>query len=216
LFFIYHLHQRCGLAHMKTSPEQHLAQSDPVLHRLIAQFPPPVVESTHNVFHDLVSCIVEQQIHYRSTKYTFQKVLDHAGIAELTIDQVDQLERHGLPNVRLNARKYDTLARAVDFFTRHQPNWQGLSNAEVRQQLGRIKGVGPWTMDMILLYTLQRPNIFPASDYHLKQIMSALYGLVEHPAPAELQAIAEAWAPQQSLAVRYLLAWKTTQQAVQI
>ena len=62
---------------------------------------------------------------------------------------------------------------------------------------------------MILLYTLQRPNVFPYDDFHLKQIMTSLYGL--NPSvklKAQMIAIADEWGENKSLAVRYLLAWK--------
>ncbi len=50
---------------------QQLAQADPVLEKIIGTVPEPIFESTQNVFSDLMSCILEQQIHYRSTKRIF-------------------------------------------------------------------------------------------------------------------------------------------------
>ncbi|MEO1653926.1 MAG: DNA-3-methyladenine glycosylase 2 family protein, partial [Bacteroidota bacterium] len=74
---------------------------------------------------------------------------------------------------------------------------------------GKIKGIGVWTVDMILLFTLKRPNIFPADDYHLKQLMTSLYQLdPKSRLKAQMRAVAEKWSPYQSLAVLYLLDWK--------
>jgi DNA-3-methyladenine glycosylase II len=64
-------------------------------------------------------------------------------------------------------------------------------------------------MDMILLFTLDRPDIFPADDYHLKVVMTKLYLL--NPASrlrAQMMEVANNWSPHRSLAVRYLLDWK--------
>ena len=62
---------------------------------------------------------------------------------------------------------------------------------------------------MILLYTLQRPNIFPYDDFHLKQIMVSLYGLDGNAKlKAQMLEISEMWDKQKSLAVLYLLAYK--------
>ena len=62
---------------------------------------------------------------------------------------------------------------------------------------------------MILLYTLQRPCVFPFDDFHLKQVMTTLYGLnPKAKLKAQMLEIAEKWENQQSLAVLYLLAWK--------
>lgn len=62
---------------------------------------------------------------------------------------------------------------------------------------------------MVLLYTLQRPNIFPVDDFHLKQIMVNLYKLNEKvKLKAQMMAVAEAWEQHKSLAVLYLLDYK--------
>ncbi|MEL6867658.1 MAG: DNA-3-methyladenine glycosylase 2 family protein, partial [Bacteroidota bacterium] len=82
----------------------------------------------------------------------------------------------------------------------------------VRKTLKQIKGIGPWTIDMILLYTLKRPDIFPAGDFHLKQVMSKCYETTDSSSLGkQLKAIASQWIPYRSYAVRYLLDWKNQQ-----
>ena len=84
-----------------------------------------------------------------------------------------------------------------------------LSDVEVIKELSAIKGIGKWTIDMILLYTLKRPNIFPYDDFHLKQIMITLYNLDPNvKLKAQMLEISENWGNQKSLAVLYLLEWK--------
>ncbi|MEO0333604.1 MAG: DNA-3-methyladenine glycosylase 2 family protein, partial [Bacteroidota bacterium] len=65
-----------------------------------------------------------------------------------------------------------------------------------------------WTVDMILLYTLERPNVFPAQDYHLRLVMEQLYNIGPKRITAEMKKVAKNWAPYQSFGVKYLLAWK--------
>lgn len=186
-----------------------LSQQDAVLSDITSHIPFPQIESTQQVFHDLMSCIIEQQIHYRSTKKIFQKIMDASGLEILTVENFAALEEHGLRNVKLNARKYETMLRVVEFFEQKDIPWQEKSDAEVREILGQIKGVGAWTIDMILLYTLERENIFPADDYHLRLIMTKLYEIdTSAKVKAQQKAIAADWAPYQSYAVKYLLAWK--------
>jgi DNA-3-methyladenine glycosylase II len=186
-----------------------LSTNDAVLKNIIQTIPMPVVESTCDVFHDLMSCILEQQIHYRSSKKIFAKMLEKAALSHLTLDNFAVLEEKALPFVKLSASKYETLAQTLDFFSSHKTDWQQLSDAEVRSQLSTIKGIGPWTMDMILLYTLQRPNIFPFDDFHLKAIMVKMYGLNPNvQLKKQMLEVAAQWQPHQSLAVQYLLAWK--------
>jgi DNA-3-methyladenine glycosylase II len=172
------------------TPTQYLVKADAQLERIIARVPPPEVACTHDVFHDLMSCILEQQIHYRSTKRIFQK--------------------KALPSAKLSVQKSETVLQTIAYFTEHGTEWQSLSDAEVRVQLGQIKGIGAWTMDMILMYTLQRPDVFPLDDFHLKEIMVKLYKLnPDVKLKAQMRDVATAWATHKSLAVKYLLAWKT-------
>lgn len=187
----------------------HLSRVDPVLKRVIGQTPLPIIASTQNVFHDLLSCVIEQQIHYRSTKRVFTRVLEAAELERVTPQNFSRLAERGLPTLKLSGQKVATLGRVVSFFERSTWDWQGMSDDVVRTALSEIKGIGPWTVEMILLYTLERPDVFPVDDYHLKQIMHALYDLeMPKPTKKQLRAIAEPWVPFRSTAVRYLLAWK--------
>jgi len=194
---------------MKSDNEKVLAQADPMLEKIILQVPKPVIESTGDVFHDLMSCVVEQQIHYRSTKKIFQKMLNAAEIERLDLNNFQIFEEKSLGKTKLAIGKYETASRILDYFSKNKIDWHSLSNEDVRLRLSSIKGIGKWTIDMILLYTLQRPNIFPSDDFHLKQIMVSLYGLDAKVKLKDLMLeIAENWGEHTSLAVLYLFAWK--------
>lgn len=183
-----------------------LFPNDPVVQVLSEQLDLPPLASTGDVFHDLMSCIVEQQIHYRSTKKIFAKALERAGLERLTLDNFDAFEADGLAPLALSAAKCETVLRAVEHFSGPTPAWNTLSDTEVRTWLKHIPGVGPWTQDMILLYTLERPNVFPVDDYHLKQILTSRYALnPKVRLRAQMLDVAARWDGQSSLAVRYLL-----------
>jgi DNA-3-methyladenine glycosylase II len=187
-----------------------LESDDEILHQIIQTLPPPSFISTKNVFHDLMSCLIEQQIHYRSTKKIFSKLLTKAGITHLTTDNFEQLEESGLASCSLSMKKYEAIHEAHLFFQQQKINWEETSDKVARAHLTNLKGVSHWTANMILLYTLRRPNIVPISDYHLKQIMSKLYGFSpSRKVKKSIEAIAQQWSPYQSLAVLYLLDWKS-------
>lgn len=182
---------------------------DPVLDNIVQQIPGPEIVSTKDVFHDLLSCVLEQQIHYRSTKKIFQKMLRAAKIERLSPANFSTFEEMALKDAKLSIGKYETVLRILDFWEINQVDWFHLADAEVRTKLSEIKGIGNWTIDMILLYTLQRPDVFPYDDFHLKQIMTNLYGLdPKTKLKAQMIEISEKWAGQKSLAVLYLLDWK--------
>ncbi len=186
---------------------------DSVIDKIVQQIPKPEIISTQDVFHDLLSCVLEQQIHYRSTKKIFQKMLNAAGIERLSPANFPILEEKALKvDAKLSMGKYETMLSILDFWETHQLDWFAMNDNEVRTHLAQIKGIGKWTVDMILLYTLQRPNVFPYDDFHLKQIMTSLYGLdPKVKLKAQMIAISENWGDQKSLAVLYLLEWKNYQ-----
>ncbi len=188
---------------------EELFSTDPILKNIILHIPKPIIPSTYSVFHDLLSCVVEQQIHYRSTKKTFQKMLAKADITLITPDNFNIFEEKSFAGSNLATSKYETIASMLHFWDTHNIDWQQLTDEEIIAILSTIKGIGKWTTDMILLYTLQRPNIFPPDDYHLKLIMSNLYGLdPKVKLKAKMIEISNNWGNHKSLAVLYLLASK--------
>ena len=194
---------------MSESAKTFLLQSDPILADIIRTLPEPVFESSGNVFMDLMSCVIEQQIHYRSTKKFFQKLLEKAGLTELTPSNFPEFEKKALVGIKISTGKFETILRILDFWSNHTIDWQTLSDEQVFEKLSTIKGVGRWTIEMILLFTLGRPDVFPSDDYHLKIAMTKLYGLNPNTAlNAQMMEVAERWSGHRSLAVKHVLAWK--------
>lgn len=191
-----------------------LIENDAVLANIINTIPEPQIQSTNNVFHDLMSCILEQQIHYRSTKKIFQKMLNTASLDILTPENFPTFEEKAFSTIQLSIGKYEAVLRIIEFWNvnnraTNRIVWHELNDEEVIEKLSSIKGIGKWTIDMILLYTLQRPNMFPYDDFHLKEIMVKLYDLDPNvKLKAQMMEISNVWGEHKSLAVKYLLAWK--------
>jgi len=192
--------------------KNYLSTNDSVLGKIIKEIPEIHIESTNDVFFDLMSCAIEQQIHYRSNKKIFRKLLDKSEIEHLSIQNFSQFEEKALSTIKLSQAKLQTILGLFRFFNTEKINWQLLDDQEVIEQLSSIKGIGKWTIDMILLYTLQRPNVFPADDYHLKQIMIRLYNLNPNSMlKKQMLDISSFWGEHASSAVKILLAWKEHQ-----
>jgi DNA-3-methyladenine glycosylase II len=190
----------------------YLSTNDLVIGKIIEEIPSINLESTGNVFFDLMSCVIEQQIHYRSKKKIFKRLLEKAEIEHLNIQNFAQFEERVLSTIKLSQAKLETILGLVQFFTSEKINWQLLDDQEVIDQLSSLKGIGKWTIDMILLYTLQRPNVFPVDDYHLKQLMVRLYNLNPNSMlKKQMMEVSSYWGNYKSSAVRILLAWKEHQ-----
>ena len=186
----------------------HLSENDPVLAEIIRSVPYPSSPTTSSMFHDLMSIVIEQQIHYRSTKKTFEKLLKQATISQLTPENFHLLEAINFGNLRLSESKFHTLHEVVTFFRNHDVDWKQLSDDEIRNQLQQIKGIGPKTIDALLIYTLERDDVFIYDDYHIQKIIPSLYGFeIDKTLTANIKELSQLWSPFASHAFRYLLAW---------
>jgi DNA-3-methyladenine glycosylase II len=88
-----------------------------------------------------------------------------------------------------------------------------LDDATLIEQLTRIRGVGRWTVEMVLIFTLGRPDVLPVDDFGVRDGYRRLHGLDEQPRPRDLAAIGEMWAPFRSYAAWYL--WRAVDEAKQ-
>ena len=79
-----------------------------------------------------------------------------------------------------------------------------LSDEEVTAQLTAIKGLGPWTADMFLMFHLGRPDILPVGDLGIRRAVQVEYRLRKLPDPKRLEKIARPWRPHRTLACLYL------------
>ena len=82
-----------------------------------------------------------------------------------------------------------------------------MEDAAIIETLTRVKGVGVWTVQMFLMFALQRPNVLPVGDLGVRAAMKKAYGLAELPKPQEMESIAASWHPYRSIASWYL--WRS-------
>lgn len=189
-----------------------LRESDEVMDGLIEDLPYPLIESTGNLYHDLIGCVIEQQIHYRSTKNTFGKLLTKAGLTELTPEVFDLFVTEVLAGYPLSAKKLQT-AHLIHQQVAEQGNqWNQTSLPEQLNSLSSLKGVGKKVIDNLRIFTLGMEDIFPVDDYHIQKIIPQLYEVpADRPLVKEIRLISENWAPYRSLAFLYLLEWQKAQ-----
>jgi DNA-3-methyladenine glycosylase II len=79
-----------------------------------------------------------------------------------------------------------------------------MTNEELIQQLAALKGIGQWTVEMFLIYTLERMDILPVDDFAVREGYRRLKSLEVAPKPKALEKIGEAWSPYRTIAAWYL------------
>lgn len=192
-----------------SSIKKYLIDKDSVLADIIPKTELPHISSSKNVFNDLLSCIIEQQIHYRSSRNIFKNLLKKSDLKEVTLSNFEIFEEKALSGIKISSKKAEAIHELVSFFQKTSVDWFELSDTEVTETLSSIKGIGEWSIHMILLYTLERENIFPHADFHLKKLMMQLYE-IDSKVKRNMLEIANSWSPYTSTAIKYLLAYKDT------
>jgi DNA-3-methyladenine glycosylase II len=187
----------------------HLSKSDPILRAIIGRVGPCRMEYGPPEFHSLAESIVYQQLNGRAAETIFDRFTALAG-DPVTPAGILKLSELQMRSVGLSKQKSsylrDMAERAVrgdlDFSKLHQ-----LSDDEVISHLTQVKGVGTWTAQMFLMFTLKRPNVLPTGDLGVQMAIKKHYNKRKLPKPLQMEKIARAWEPYRSVACWYL--WRS-------
>jgi DNA-3-methyladenine glycosylase II len=195
---------------------RHLKAADPVLARIVREVGPCRLPAPRPgpkaLFESLVMAILYQQLTAKSAgaiHRRFKALYRRApGPADILATPDARLRGAGVSPQKAGYLK-DLSARVADGTV----NLRGLgrlSDEEVVEALTRVRGVGRWTAEMVLIFTLGRLDVLPVGDYGLQKAVREAYGLRGLPKPGRFQRIAEPWRPYRSVASWYLWACQDT------
>jgi DNA-3-methyladenine glycosylase II len=191
----------------------HLKQSDPVMLHLIEQFGPcelgqtPITDS---LFSALIKSIVFQRISIKAAATVHGRLLALYPEGLPTATQILATEDEDLRAIGLPLSKVIYLKDLAQHVIDGLPEMTELiklSDAEIIQRLTAIKGIGEWSVQMILMFQLQRWDILPVGDVGLQLAMRDLYKLDTTPKKREMLELAAPWAPYRTIAAWYL--WRS-------
>ncbi len=183
----------------------HLASVDPDLARAVAQVGPPPPRSRPPGFPALLQIIVSQQLSVASARAIWGRLVQAAD--PLTAPSLLALDEAALRAIGFSRQKVDYargLALAVAEGRLDVDALDRLPDEVVIEQLVRLKGMGRWSAEIYLLFSLGRPDVLPADDLALLVAAGSLKGLAERPTARALRALAEPWRPWRSVACRLL------------
>lgn len=183
-----------------------------MLGKLIAAVGPSplALENTPNLFAALLRAIVYQQLHARAAGAIHTRVLallphPPEPAAVLTLSD-DALRAAGLSQAKLVALR-DLAQRAVAGQVPTLAEAQHLDDDTLVTRLTEIRGIGPWTVHMLLLFRLGRPDVMPTGDFAIRLAFARLYRQGRAVKPAAILRHAERWRPWRSVASWYL--WRS-------
>ena len=181
-----------------------LADSDQYLARIYEAYGPPPLWDREPGFATLLNIILEQQVSLASAKACFDKLTNHLGGVTpeglLALNDAE-LKRIGFSRQKAVYGRHlseAVIEKRIDFEGLHR-----LTNAQVKSELIKLKGVGEWTSDIYLIMALLRPDVMPRGDIALHTAWHELSG-EPRPTSDEFLVIAERWKPYRSVAARLL------------
>jgi len=184
----------------------HLKRADPVLAALIDRIGPCRMEFGPPEFHSLAESIVYQQLNGKAAARIFERLAALAG-QPLTPHGILKLSEGEMRSVGLSKQKSSYLRDMADRTLKGQLDFGKLghlSDEEVIEHLTQVKGVGVWTAQMFLMFTLRRPNVLPTGDFGVKAAIKKHYRKRQLPTPQQMEKIAKSWEPYRTTACWYL------------
>ncbi len=197
-----------------TEAVAHLRESDEALAMLIERVGPFGLKllPVDSLFEALLRSIVYQQLHGKAAASIHGRVLAvlerHGGPTPeaLTAASDGELRAAGLSRAKLAALR-DLAAKAIAGVVPTLRDAHGLSDEELVARLTEVHGIGPWTVHMLLIFHLGRPDVMPTGDFAIRLAFKNLYGKRRDPKPAAIIKHARRWQPYRSLASWYL--WRS-------
>jgi len=182
-----------------------LTKDDSIIAKIIADYPEERMEMKNDTLHTLVRSVVGQQISVRAADAIWNR-LDEACNNSITENNLLQLSIEDMRKTGLSNTKSNYIINIVDA-NLSELNWEDMDDEEVSNKLCKIKGIGPWTADMFLIFRLGRTNILPLGDIGLVNAINLHYNNKEKLSKEELMKFKEKWSPWCSIATWYM--WRS-------
>ena len=179
--------------------------NDLKLQPLILKYSRPDFGVSDNPFKSLIKYIIYQQLSIQSAKAIYTRFLDLFN-NKPTPTTLNVINDAILKDIGVSKQKINYIKEITKYFLNHNIDFNSLTNKEVYDELIQIKGIGPWTIDIFLMFTLYRTDILPIGDLGIKKGFKILYNLDELPTDKFMIEKSKKWNPYESIASMYL--WK--------
>ncbi|HEY5762920.1 MAG TPA: DNA-3-methyladenine glycosylase 2 family protein [Rhodocyclaceae bacterium] len=185
-----------------------LAANDPVMASMVKRYQGRGLASRGDPFATLMRSVVGQQISVRAADAVWGRLMEALGAPDA--EAVLGSDATILRACGLSYRKIEYVQDLAGRFAdgRIDPTrWRGLADSEIIAELTETRGIGAWTVEMLLIFNLMRPDVWPVDDKGLQKAVALHYLDGRVPPRKELLAIGERWRPWRSVATWYL--WRS-------
>src|SRR5579859_2238719 len=203
-----------GRAALPFDPERavdQLSLADPLLGRMIGRIGPfrLKIEALHNPFSALAESIAYQQLTGKAAATIFGRVCDlyrprrYPTPEGILATHSARLRGCGLSRAKTLALK-DLAARTLDGTVPTMRRLAAMSDQEIVERLTAVRGIGRWTVEMLLIFRLGRPDVLPVTDYGVQKGFQRTFRTRALPHPKEIASRGERWRPYRTVASWYL------------
>jgi DNA-3-methyladenine glycosylase II len=185
----------------------YLSTIDPVMASAIERVGPCMLVPNPNIFEALVDAIISQQISVKAADAIVARVRAATADGLITPESLLLLDHDALRAAGLSTPKARYVRDLTERITSGQldlAQLEHLSDEEVIEKLVAVKGIGRWTAEMILIFSLSRPDVLPVDDLGFVEGVRESYGLPERPTRKEMQERGELWRPYRTFATWYM------------
>jgi len=174
---------------------EHLKSKDKVLSKIISERTRCDLKPSRTYFRNLVRSIISQQLAVKASATIFRRFSEVLG-GKITAENILKLDKRQFRKAGVSPQKMGYLIDLSKVYLQDKKifdNLEKFSNEEIIQELTKIKGIGVWTAQMFLIFSLNRLNVLPLDDLGIKNSIRIHYKLKEHPDKETMTKIAVKW-----------------------
>ena len=193
-------------------------KKDVLMKEVLKATPALTFSPNKNLYQSLIRAIVSQQLSVKAAATIYERFLNLFPGKDPAAEIVLRLDDEQLRNCGLSYQKAGYLKNIAQFSITNGLDYRKLyrkTDEELITHLTQIKGVGKWTVEMILMFSLNRPDVFPVDDLGIQNAMKKLYQLDSKGKELhqQMHEIAKQWQPYRTIACRHLWRWKDNNNA---
>ena len=187
--------------------KKELKKIDKNIKKIIELYEFPSLTTRENMFFTLIRSIVGQQISVRAADTIWDKIVNEA--KEIRPEKIYSMDENTMRDCGLSKRKVEYMKAVSEKWLNgyDKINWHELSDEAVTEKLVEIRGIGKWTAEMILIFTLMRPDIFPIGDIGAIRALEKIYNKGQKMNKEQIEEIVKKWKPWRTIATWYL--WRS-------
>ena len=186
--------------------KKELSRKDDVLHEIINEYNDLELVSRGDLFYTLIRSVIGQQISVKAASTVWSRFCERIG--DIEPKNILSADIEDLRSCGLSQRKAEYVIGISESWSDYDSvEWKEMSDEEIIQKLIKLRGVGKWTAEMILIFTMLRPDVFPIGDIGMIRGIEKSYNSGGRMSLEELYAISEKWKPWRTVACCFM--WRT-------